>query len=130
MAEGIASRLLDGLSRVRAALHFGRTARAEIVEERALERHEVGDAHDLLREDGLERAELLDDPLVHLGRRIEAADRRGHGEDALCRGADLRIERGDALLQLDDGDRSWGVLGGRSPPDDCHAARRAFVAAR
>src|SRR5438132_866497 len=130
MAERVATRLLDRLARVRAALHLGRAARAKVVEQGALERHEVRHSHDGLRDHRVDRAELLRDPLAHLGGRIETADRRGHRGDALRRGPGRGVERGEALLELDDGHRPWGVLGGRSPPDDGHAARRAFDAAR
>src|SRR6184192_1060913 len=119
MAEGIVPGPLDRLAELVGALHFDRTASAEIVEECALQHHQVGDPNDLLRCHGVDGPELLGDPLAHLGRRIEPSHGRGHREDSLGRGAHIGRKRRDAVLELGDGRLHLGL----------QAARRAFAAA-
>src|SRR5207245_20575 len=119
VAGRIVSRSLDRLAHLVGAFGFDRSAGAEVVEERSLEHHQVGHSDDPLRHDGVDRPELLGDPIAHLGRRIETTNRRRHREDSLGGGARLRRECRDAVFELGDG----------RPRVCSHAARRAFAAA-
>jgi len=120
MTERVSPRALDRCPDLVAALHFDRSARPQVVEERTLHHHEVRDADDALGHHRIHRAELLGDPLPHLRRRIEPAGGRRDGEDPLGGGARLRRKRRNPLLELGDGRPRLGGL---------HAARRAFAAA-
>src|SRR5205814_1231607 len=119
VAERIVARALDRLADLVRSLYFEGTARAKVVEERALEHHQIGDADDLLAGHGVDGTELLGDPVAHLGGRIEPPDGGRHREDPLGGRARLRRKRGDPLLEL--GDRRPGIRP--------HAARLALAAA-
>src|SRR5438094_8467811 len=119
MTEGIAPRTLDRLADLVRTFDLGGSTGAQIVEERALEHHEIRHAHDPLRADRVERAELLGDPVVHFRRRVEPAYGGRDGEDPRRRCAGFRGERPEQLLEPADRTLHVGL----------HAALRAFAAA-
>src|SRR5256714_3023373 len=119
VAERIVAGSLDRLAYLVRSLYFEGTARAKIVEQRALEHHQIRDADDLLFRHGVDGTELLGDPVMHLGGRIEPPDGRGRREDPLGGRARFGRKRGDPLLEFSD----------RGPRVRPHAARLALAAA-
>ena len=91
----------------------------QLVEERALEGHEVGHSDDPLLAHRLDRAEELDDPLLHLWRLLEAPDGRRDQVEARRGRPGIRRQAGEQILEV--GDLRRG--------DQRHAARRATRAA-